>query len=260
MAGNRLAILTLAVLAGCSRDRATAGSQDGSDRDLQRPTVDASAALNDRPAKVSSPTKKVVTKPGTKVAAKPAAKPAPKPAANRERTLAVGTAIQAKFDDGINSRTNKAGQKLTGTVASDVKDKQGHVVIPAGSKVHLTIASIHESENKGDKTGKLVLTPTKVEISGRSYPLSGSAVALDRTLKDRKTNGGDVAKVGIGAGAGALLGTAVTGGSTKGAVIGGALGAAVGAQRAVQTQDRDVVVPAGSRLKVMLASTFRRSI
>jgi hypothetical protein len=260
MAGNRLAILTLAILAGCGRDHAKAAAGDNSDRDLQRPTVDASAALNDRPTKVSNAPKKAAAKPATRVAAKTAPKAAPKPATNRERTLAAGTAIQAKFDAGISSRTNKAGQNLTGTVASDVKDKQGHVVIPAGSKVHLTIASIHESENKSDKTGKLVLTPTKVEIGGRSYPLSGSALALDRSLKDRKTNGGDVAKVGIGAGAGALLGTAVTGGSTKGAVIGGALGAAVGAQRAVQTQDRDVVVPAGSRLKVMLAGTFRRSI
>jgi hypothetical protein len=125
--------------------------------------------------------------------------------------------------------------------------------------VYLTIAAIHESENKSDKTGKLVLTPTLVSISGRTYPLKGSATALDRTLKDRKTNAGDLAKVGVGAGAGALLGTAVSGGSTKGAVIGGVAGAAVGTQRAIETQDRDVVVPAGSRLKVTLGAPFRRS-
>ncbi|HEU4681529.1 MAG TPA: hypothetical protein VFS51_07285, partial [Gemmatimonadales bacterium] len=187
-----------------------------------------------------------------KVAAKPAAKAVP-------RMLAAGTAISAKFDAGINSRTHKVGQKLTGTVSSDVKDKNGRVVIPAGSKVHITIAAIHESERKSDKTGKLVLTPTKVVIAGRSYPVTGSAVALDRTLQDRKTNAGDIAKVGVGAGAGALLGTAVSGGSTKGAVIGGIAGAAVGTQRAVETQDRDVVVPVGSRLKVTLGSTFRRT-
>jgi type IV secretory pathway VirB10-like protein len=176
------------------------------------------------------------------------------------RTLASGTTIAAKFDAGISSRTHKAGQKLTGTVAADVRDKSGTVVIPAGSKVHLTISAIHESERKSDKTGKLVLTPSKVVIGGRSYPLSGSAVALDRTLKDRKTNAGDLAKVGVGAGAGALLGTAVSGGSTKGAVIGGVAGAAVGTQRAIETQDRDVVVPEGSRLKVTLKTAFRRSI
>jgi hypothetical protein len=246
MAGKRLAILALAILAGCGRERAAAPVTDDATRDLQRPQMDASAPLNDRPAKSTPP--RTMAKPVVKQAAKPAA-----------RSLAAGTSIAARFDDGISSRTHKAGQDLTGTVAADVKDKSGHTVIPAGSKVHIKITAIHESENKGDKTGKLVLTPTKVIIAGRSYPLSGSALALDRTLKDRKTNGGDLAKVGVGVGAGALLGTAVSGGSTKGAVIGGALGGAVGAQRAIQTQDRDVVVPAGSRLKVTLGSTFRRS-
>ena len=249
MAGKRLAFLALALLAGCGRDHHGAGATDNPNRDLQRPEVDVSAPLNDRAAQ-GTPAKSTA-KTATKTTAKTTSKPS-------GSMLASGTAISAKFDAGISSRTHKAGQKLTGTVSSDVKDKSGRVVIPAGSKVHLTIAAIHESENKRDKTGKLVLTPTNVVIAGRSYRLSGSALALDRALKDRKTNAGDLAKVGVGAGAGALLGTAVSGGSTKGAVIGGVAGAAVGAQRAVETQDRDVVVPAGSRLKVTLAAPFRR--
>ena len=249
MVANRLVILTMALLVGCGGQPDGRAAGDDSTRDLQRPAVDASSPMNDRAATSKS-------KPATKVAAKAAAKPA----APRERMLASGTAISAKFDAGLSSRTHKAGEKITGTVSSDVKDKNGRVVIPAGSKVHVTIAAIHESERKSDKTGKLVLTPTKVEISGRSYAISGSASALDRTLKDRKTNAGDLAKVGVGIGAGALLGTAVTGGSTKGAVVGGVAGGAVGTQRAIQTQDRDVVVPAGSRLKVTLAAPFRRTI
>jgi hypothetical protein len=248
MAGNRLVLLTLALLAGCGGDKGKSSLVDDSDRDLQRPGVDASAPLNDQGSKPAA-------KSSTKTASKPAAKPAAKATS---MTLSSGTAISAKFDGGISSRTHKPGQKLTGTVSSDVKDKSGRVVIPKGSKVYLTIAAIHESENKSDKTGKLVLTPTLVSIAGKTYPLKGSATALDRTLKDRKTNAGDLAKVGAGAGAGALLGTVVSGGSTKGAVIGGVAGAAVGTQRAIQTQDRDVVVPAGSRMKVTLAAPFRR--
>ncbi len=246
MVAKNMVVLTFALLVGCG------GEPDGradATRDLQRPAVDASSPMNDRAGKATS----------RNSAAKPASKPVTKVAA-RERVLAAGTAISAKFDAGISSRTHKAGQKITGTVSSDVKDKSGKVVIPAGAKVHVTITAIHESERKSDKTGKLVLTPTKVEIAGRTYALAGSASALDRTLKDRKTNAGDVAKVGVGVGAGALLGSAVSGGSTKGAVIGGVAGGAVGAQRAVETQDRDVVVPVGSRLKVTLASPFRRSI
>jgi hypothetical protein len=246
MAGNRLVLLAIALLAGCGGDKGDSSPAEDSDRDLQRPAVDASAPLNDR----SNPAAK-----GASTAAKPTAKTSAKASGS---TLAAGTAIAAKFDAGISSRTHKAGQKLTGTVSSSVKDKAGRVVIPAGSKVHLTISAIKESENKSDKTGKLVLTPTKIVIAGVSYSLSGTATALDRTLKDRKTNAGDLAKVGAGAGAGALLGTAVSGGSTKGAIIGGVAGAAVGTQRAIETQDRDVVVPSGSRLKVTLTAPFRR--
>jgi hypothetical protein len=48
----------------------------------------------------------------------------------------------------------------------------------------------------------------------------------------------------------------VIGGNTKGAVIGGLIGGAIGTQRAVETQDRDVVVPAGSRVELTLQGDF----
>jgi hypothetical protein len=254
MAAKRLAILTLAVLAGCGGDRGASMAADSLSRDLQRLPVDSSATLSDQAAAtpVSSP-----AKPAPKPAAKPKPKPAPKPAPVVARTLASGTTLATTVDREISSKTDKAGATVTGTVASDVKDAAGRVVIPAGSKVTLTITEIHESENKGDKTGKLTLTPTAVEIAGQSYALTGSAVALERTLRDRKTNAGDVAKVGAGTAAGAIVGR-VIGGSTKGAVIGGIIGGAVGTQRAIETQDRDVVVPASSRVEVTLGGPFTR--
>jgi len=243
MAAKRLALFTLAIFAGCGGDRGSSVAADSLSRDLQRLPVDSSGALNDRPLS------------GT--AAAPAKPAAPKPAAPQPRTLASGTMIPTSVDREITSKTDKAGQTVTATVSSDVKDSRGRVVIPAGSRVVLTISEIHESENKGDKTGKLTLTPTSVEIAGRSYDLSGSAEALDRTLRDRPTNAGDVAKVGAGTAVGAIAGR-VIGGNTKGAVIGGVLGGAVGTQRAIQTQDRDVVVPASSRVQVTLDAPLTR--
>jgi hypothetical protein len=219
-------------------------------RDLQRLPVDSSATLSDQAA--ASP-----VAPASAPKPKPKPKPVPKPASAAPRALAAGTMLATTMDREISSRTDKSGATVTGTVASDVKDAAGRVVIPAGSRVTLTITEIHESENKGDKTGKLTLTPTAVEIQGRSYALEGSAVALDRTLRDRKTNAGDVAKVGAGTAAGAILGR-VIGGSTKGAVIGGVIGGAVGTQRAIQTQDADVVVPASSRVEITLGGPFTR--
>ena len=255
MAANRLAILTLALLAGCGGDRGASMAADSLSRDLQRLPVDSSATLSDQAGATPMP-EAVASKPAPKPAPKPKPKPAPK-AVPATRTLAAGSTLSTSMDREISSRTDKAGGIVTGTVASDVRDAAGHVVIPAGSKVTLSITQIHESENKGDKTGKLTLTPTAVEIQGQSYALEGSAEALDRTLRDRKTNAGDVAKVGVGTAAGAIVGR-VIGGNTKGAVIGGIIGGAVGTQRAIETQDRDVVVPASSRVEVTLSGPFTR--
>jgi hypothetical protein len=255
MVANRLAILTLAVLAGCGGDRGASMAADSLSRDLQRLPVDSSATLSDQAGATPVP-EAVASKPAPKPAPKPKPKPAPK-AVPVMRTLAAGATLSTSMDREISSRTDKPGGTVTGTVASDVKDAAGHVVIPAGSKVTLTITQIHESENKGDKTGKLTLTPTAVEIQGQSYALEGSAEALERTLRDRKTNAGDVAKVGAGTAAGAIVGR-VIGGNTKGAVIGGIIGGAVGTQRAIETQDRDVVVPASSKVEITLTGPFTR--
>jgi hypothetical protein len=251
MSGKRLSLFAVTLLAACAAESPDRMAADSLSRDLQRVPVDSSAVLSDSaPAAPVAPAKPVATKPKPKPAPKPAPAPAPAPA---PLALGSGTVIATAVDQEINSRINKAGEMVTTTVSSDVTDSRGRVVIPAGSRITMTITEIHESENKGDKTGKLTLTPTEVAIAGRSYPLAASAEALDRHLKDRKTNAGDVAKVGAGAAAGAIVGR-VIGGNTKGAVIGGIIGGAVGTQRAVETQDRDVVVPAGSRVQLTLES------
>ena len=74
MAGNRLVLLTLALLAGCGGDKGKSSLIDDSDRDLQRPGVDASAPLNDQGSKPAA-------KSSTKTASKPAAKRPQRPPA-----------------------------------------------------------------------------------------------------------------------------------------------------------------------------------
>ena len=253
MAAKRLAVLTLAVLAGCGGDRAASMAADSLSRDLQRLPVDSSAVLNDQAAATPvTPPAPAPARPAAKPKPKPAPAPKPVPKPEAPRALAAGAMLSTTVDREISSRTDKPGATVTGTVASDVKDASGRVVIPAGSTVTMTITEIHESENKGDNTGKLTLTPTSVQINGESYALAGTAVALDRYLKSRPTNGGDVAKVGAGTAIGAVAGR-VIGGNTKGAVIGGIIGGAIGTQRAVETHDRDVIVPAGSRVELTLS-------
>ncbi len=136
-------------------------------------------------------------------------------------------------------------------MAKDVKDAAGRVVIPAGSQVTLQVTAIKESENKGDTTGTLTLKPTSIAINGISQPLPASISGVTTKLEGRGTNAGDIAKVGVGTGVGAVVGR-VIGGSSKGAIIGGIIGGAVGTQRAIETKDRDVVVPQGTSVTLTL--------
>jgi hypothetical protein len=261
-----LAAFSLLALAACGGgDKKEVASADSLSRDLQLAPVDSTATLNDQPSADTAATAPVAPAPKP-AARKPKPKPAPRPAAPAPSAapapaapapapapagLAAGTTFSAATDAEVRSHKNKVGDEIMATVASDVKDASGRVVIPAGSKVTLQVTSIKESENKGDTTGTLTLKPTAISINGVSQPLPASISGVKTTLQGRGTNAGDIAKVGAGTGIGAIVGR-VIGGSTKGAVIGGVIGGAVGAQRAVETKDRDVVVPAGTQVTLTL--------
>jgi hypothetical protein len=252
-----LAAFTLLALAACGGgDKKEVASADSLSRDLQLAPVDSTATLNDRadtavataPAPAPTP---AAPKPKPKPAPKPAAAaPAPAPAPTPS-ALAAGTTFSASTDAEIRSNKNKVGDEILATVGSDVKDASGRVVIPAGSKVTLQVTAIKESENKGDTTGTLTLKPTAISMNGASQPLPASISGVKTELQGRGTNAGDIAKVGAGTGIGAIVGR-VIGGSTKGAVIGGVIGGAVGTQRAIETKDRDIVVPAGTTVTLTL--------
>jgi len=281
MSRIKLAALALLAAAACGRgDKRDVASADSLNRDLQLAPVDTSAALNDRPSadtaaatpvtpapapaepKPAAPKPRPTAskpKPATPAPASnapasspvPTAASTPAPASTAGRELASGASFSATTDAEIRSNKNKVGDEVTATVAADVKNSAGQVVIPAGSKVTLEVTAIKESENKGDTTGTLTLKPTSITINGNSQSLPASISGVKTSLQGRSTNAGDVAKVGAGTAAGAIVGR-VLGGSTKGAVIGGIIGGAVGAQRAVETKDRDVVVPTGTQITLTL--------
>jgi hypothetical protein len=257
MSRTMIAALTLVAVAACGgRDKGDTATADSLSRDLQLAPVDTTAELNDRPtasAPAPMPRKPTPTPTRTRPAT-PAATPSqPRPSA--AAALAPGTTLTATTNAEIRSNKNKVGDTVTATVASDVKDNAGHVVIPAGSEVVLKVTAIKESENKSDKTGTLTLQPVAVSMNGRSYPISATIEGVNTELQGRSTNAGDIAKPAAGAAVGAVVGR-VLGGSTKGAIIGGVLGGAVGAQRAVETKDRDVVLPQGTTVTLSVDQTF----
>ena len=263
MTRTLIATLTIAALAACAPgDRDETAAADSLSRDLQLAPVDTSAELNDRPTASAPPPETRSPARPSRSSASPSTSgattstPAPAAPAATAASLAAGTSLSATTNAEIRSHKNKVGDTVTATIASDIKDRSGRVVIPAGSEVALKVTAIKESENKSDTTGTLTLQPTSVSINGQSYPITASIAKVDTRLEGRKTGAGDIAKVGGGAAAGAILGR-VLGGSTKGAVIGGVIGGAVGTQRAIETKDRDVVLPEGTTVTLVLDESFK---
>jgi hypothetical protein len=264
MTRTLLMVLAVVGVAACGggerRDLATA---DSLSRDLQLAPVDTSAELNDQPA--AEPTPAAEEPAPTPAPASPKPAPKPKPAAPKPQpaapaaepapapapSLAVGTAIAATTDAEIRSRKNKVGDEVTATVASDVKDASGRVVIPAGSKVVLKVTAIKPSDSKSDTTGTLSLDAVGVEVNGTEQPIVATISGVRTRLEGSGTDANDVAKVAGGTAAGAIVGR-VLGGSSKGAIIGGIIGGAVGTQRAIETKDRDVVLPQGTSVTLTL--------
>jgi hypothetical protein len=266
-----LAVLAAAACRGGEQKQASANT-DSLSRDLQLAPVDSSKPLHDAAADTAAPAP--AAEPAPQPSPQPAAAaPKPKPKAKRGRptvaeaapaapteaapapagppTRAAGPSIAATMNDSISSRKNKAGDVVTARVTTDLKDADGRVVVPAGSNVAIKITAIHESENKSDNAGTLTLAVQDITVNGRTYAIDATVDQVARQLVGRKTNAGDIAKVGAGTGIGAIVGR-VIGGGTGGAVIGGVIGGAVGAQRAVETKDRDVVVAAGSKVGLTL--------
>jgi hypothetical protein len=234
-------LILLAATTACGgAGKEAAQSADSTARNLQMVELDSTAPLNDRPQAGS----------GTATAAAP--KPRPAAPARVTMTLDSGMVVAATASDSLHSRHNKVGDSFHATVATDVKDARGRVVIPAGSVVTFKVAVLEPAENKSQDDGKLRLDAREITIDGKTMALSGLArrVDVEHTIEGRGVTGGDVAKAGGATAGGAVVG-GVIGGKT-GAIVGGVVGAGAGTAIAVRTADRDVVVRPGMALSFQL--------
>jgi hypothetical protein len=269
MRGTMLIAVALLAAGACrgGEPKQTAAA-DSLSRNLQLAPVDTSKPLADAPAAAPAPapqptppppppTPKAKPKPKPKPAAKPAAAPAAKdsaaaapaaaPAAAAPAALDAGTAVSATILDTINSRNSKPGDKVRAKVGTDIADATGKVVIPAGSTVNLTIASL-----QGGKNGSIQLTPTDVMIGGKSYPLDATVDSVQFKVSGRGVGGAEIGKTAAGVGVGAIIGKIIGGGT--GAAVGAVVGGAAGAGVAAKTAKKDVVALPGDAVRMTLKS------
>src|SRR5881396_2418361 len=221
-----IAVLTAVALAACVKSDQANQTADSTARNLTLAPTESTAAMKDVPA------------------------PATQPAAPTTLTAAAGTRVPLAASESISTRQAKAGDAFTATVAQDVKDVAGHVVIPAGSAVQGTIIAAEPAPNP-NSSGQLTLDVKSVSVRGTSYAVDATVESMDTVMKGRGVTKADAAKVGGGAVAGALVGK-LLGKNAKGAVIGGAVGAAAGAAAARASRDIDIILPKGAAITIKL--------
>jgi len=162
--------------------------------------------------------------------------------------------VETRSTRALTSRTNKAGETFTATVDEAVTSSSGKVIIPAGAEVTFTIVALKPAENKSAKDGTISLRATSVMVNGQSRPIDADVTFVEHTLTGRGVGTSEAAKVGVGAAAGAIIGKVIGGGT--GAAVGGVAGGAAGAAVAVETADRDVIIPVGAKIRLALRSVF----
>ena len=155
-------------------------------------------------------------------------------------TVPAGAKISVVTDQSVSSKTAKAGQTVSGSVAQDVTSG-GKVVIPKGSEVKLTVSSAQAS-GRLSTPAKLYLRLRSVTVGGKTYTIATSSAG--RTLGGKGKR--DAGFIGGGAAGGAIIGALAGGG--KGAAIGAAAGAGAGTAGAAATGRKDIEFPAETRL------------
>jgi len=160
--------------------------------------------------------------------------------AQAEGTLPQGTKITVVTDQSVSSKTAKAGETVTASVAHDVIS-DGKVVIPKGSPVKLTVSSVQAS-GRLSTPAKLYLRLRTVTVGGKTYTIATSSAG--RTLGGKGKR--DAGFIGGGAAGGAIIGALAGGG--KGAAIGAAAGAGAGTAGAAATGKKDIEFPAETKL------------
>ena len=170
--------------------------------------------------------------------------------------LPQGSQLNIVLSTSVNSGINRAGDVITGTLSSSLLVGADEAA-SAGSTVFGEVSSVVPAENfKAGKGGSIGIRFTSLQTSdSKRYPISTTTYyASGETGGSRVSEG--VKKTVIGAGTGALLGTAIgaiaSGMPGKGAWSGAAIGGGVGAASAIVSKGREAVISSGRTISVQL--------
>jgi len=156
--------------------------------------------------------------------------------------IPVGTEFDVRLQQALTSKTGQVEDRFEATTMVDLRDEHGRVLVPAGSVMRGVVSSVHPA-TRMERKGSMTVAFDRATINGRSYPIRAT---VSQALESEGIMG-EKEKIGIGAGAGAILG-AILGGA-KGALAGILIG---GGGTIAATEGKDVELPAGTVLRVRM--------
>jgi hypothetical protein len=173
---------------------------------------------------------------GPKVAAQPVLEDRP----GRVVTVPVGTQLEVRLQEPLESGTARVEDRFEATTLADVM-VQGQAAIPAGSLVRGFVSSVKPA-GKVSRMGSMTLSFDELRIGETSSRLRASVVqALDPKMTE------DVSKISVGAAAGGVVGGLI--GGIKGALLGVLVGAG---GTIAATEGSDVKLPMGAVLRIRI--------
>jgi hypothetical protein len=165
----------------------------------------------------------------------------------REVTLPAGTTLTVALTSMVGSDTSKVEDAVHGTLRHAVRI-DGVQALPIGTAVsgHVTNA---QPAGKVKGKASIGFRINAIELPGKSSEPIRTATY---SRVSRATKQKDATKIGVGAGAGAVIGGILGGGSgaAKGAAIGGGAGTAV----VLSTKGDEVRIPAGTPVTIKLTA------
>jgi hypothetical protein len=168
----------------------------------------------------------------------------PKPIA-----IPSGATLPLVLETALSSETSRPGDVVVARLADDVRVGE-KVVVPTGSELRGRVTAAVPS-GRVKTRARLAFNFDTLVLKAKDHPIGTGS--LDITAGD--THKKDAATVGIGAGAGAVVGAIVDG--KKGAGIGALIGGATGTGVVLTNTGKEVELHSGTRVTVRLTQEAR---
>ena len=167
----------------------------------------------------------------------------------REVTLPSGTLLPLTLDSYVASDTSRIESPVHAHLRRAVV-VNGVEVLPAGTRLSGIVTDARQSARVKGR-GRVAFRFTSMSVDSDHYRVSTSRVVREAAGTKRE----DALKIGIPAGAGAVIGAIADG--KKGAAIGSAVGGAAGTGVVLSTRGKDVRLGRGAAVAVRLLQPVR---